>query len=59
MIDTSTLQIIPAVLSLFSNTDEFKTAQAKTVMQRQIDQLMYELFSLINEGFHIVEEATR
>jgi len=36
-----------------------KTAHAKTAIQRQIDQLVYELHGLTDDEIRIVEEATR
>ena len=36
-----------------------KTAEEKKLLQRQIDQLVYELYGLTDEEIQIVEEATR
>jgi predicted nucleic acid-binding Zn-ribbon protein len=61
-----TVKMIERILELHKKLAAAKTAHEKTVLQReiettdrQIDQVVYELYGLTEEEIKIVEEATR
>jgi len=50
---------VKAKLKLHKQLAAEKTSHEKTAIQRQIDQLVYELYGLTDKEIHIVEETTR
>ena len=59
------VELVEGMLDLHKRLASARTAQDKTVIQRQIDavdnqidQLVYQLYNLTDEEIGIVEEAT-
>ncbi len=54
----SVLELIERIFSLHRLVERAKTPTDKTVIERQIDQLVYELYELTDDEIRIVEEQT-
>ena len=53
------VELVERMLALYKDLDAAQIPMQRTVIQRQIDQLVYELYGLTDEEIKIVEAVER